>query len=77
MINPAPGFWSIFGPLGPTAGPGSEIVQVAPKSAPETNSKARSWVLWVFGAGRKKIKIQMANLRLPEVSPVEITPPGP
>ena len=23
MINPAPGFWPIFGPLGPTAGPGS------------------------------------------------------
>ncbi len=23
MINPAPGFWRIFGPLGPTAGPGS------------------------------------------------------
>ena len=22
MINPAPGFWQIFGPLGPTAGPG-------------------------------------------------------
>ncbi len=23
LINPAPGFWPIFGPLGPTAGPGS------------------------------------------------------
>ncbi len=23
MINPAQGFWPIFGPLGPTAGPGS------------------------------------------------------
>ena len=23
MINPAPGFWTIFGPWGPTAGPGS------------------------------------------------------
>ncbi len=23
IINPAPGFWPIFGPLGPTAGPGS------------------------------------------------------
>ncbi len=23
MINPAPGFWPIFDPLGPTAGPGS------------------------------------------------------
>jgi hypothetical protein len=23
MLNPAPGFWPIFGPLGPTAGPGS------------------------------------------------------
>ncbi len=23
MINPAPGFWPIFGPLGPTAGPGN------------------------------------------------------
>ena len=23
MINPAPGFWKIPGPLGPTAGPGS------------------------------------------------------
>ncbi len=23
MINPAPDFWPIFGPLGPTAGPGS------------------------------------------------------
>ncbi len=23
MINPAPGFWPIFGPSGPTAGPGS------------------------------------------------------
>ncbi len=23
MINPAPGFWPIFGLLGPTAGPGS------------------------------------------------------
>ncbi len=38
MINPAPDFWPIFGPLGPTAGPGNpgtaparKIVQVAPK----------------------------------------------
>ncbi len=23
MISPAPGFWQIFGPLGPTASPGS------------------------------------------------------
>ncbi len=23
MINPAPGFWPIFGPSGPPAGPGS------------------------------------------------------
>ena len=23
MINPAPGFWPILGPLGPTASPGS------------------------------------------------------
>ncbi len=23
MIDPAPGFWPILGPLGPTAGPGS------------------------------------------------------
>ncbi len=41
MINPAPGFRPIFGPLGPTAGPGSlgtgsgsTIVQVAPKISP-------------------------------------------
>ncbi len=39
MINPAFGFRPIFGPLGPTAGPGSpgpgsKIVQVAPKITP-------------------------------------------
>ncbi len=41
MMNPAPGFWTIFGPLGPTAGSGSpgnaparKIVQVTSKISP-------------------------------------------
>ena len=34
MINPAPGFWPIFGPLGPTAGPGS------PGNGPGSNNSA-------------------------------------
>ena len=41
MIHPASGFWRIFGPLGPTAGPGSpgngsgsKIAQAAPKISP-------------------------------------------
>ncbi len=63
MINPALGFWPIFGPLGPTAGPGSpgtgsgsKLVQVVPKSAPEINFEARPWVSCIFGAGRKNRK---------------------
>ncbi len=64
MINPASGFWPIFGPLGPTAGPGSlrtgsgskKQRRLRQKSAPEINDLARSWVLCVFGAGRKKIR---------------------
>ncbi len=62
MIDPAPGFWPIFGPLRPPAGsgspgngPGSKIVRVAPKSTPETNSKPAATIsggFWGFpGSG--------------------------
>ncbi len=34
MINPAPGFWPIFGPLGPTAGPGN------PRNSPGSKNSA-------------------------------------
>ncbi len=34
MINPAPGFWPIFGPLGPAAGPGS------PRNGPGSKNSA-------------------------------------
>ncbi len=64
MIGPAPGFGPIFGPLEPTAGPGSlgtgsgskNSAGCAKKSAPETNYESRSWLFCVFGAGRKKMK---------------------
>ena len=63
MINLAPGFRSIFGPLGPTAGPGSpgngpgsKHIAVCPNNQPpETKFKARPGALCVFGTDRKKI----------------------
>ncbi len=63
MINSAPFFWPMVGPLGPAADPGSlgtgcgsKKHRLHQKSVPETKYKARSWVLSVFGAGRKKIQ---------------------
>ncbi len=61
MINPALGFWLIFGPLGPTAGPGSPGNGPGSKnSAGRTNNqprrpipKSHSWALGVFGAVRQ------------------------
>ncbi len=63
MINPAPGFRSIFGALGPTAGPGSPwngprfetYCRLHQTSAPETTSKSHAWALCVFGTDRKNI----------------------
>ncbi len=65
MINPAPGFWPIFGPHGAHGGPRElrerprleQYCRLHQKSAPEINSKSHSWVLCVFGAGRKTIQI--------------------
>ncbi len=63
MINPAPVFLPIFGPLGPSVGPGSlgtgsgsqKYCRLRPRSAPGASSKARAWVRCVFGADRKQI----------------------
>ena len=62
VINPAPGFWPIFGPLGPTAGPGSLGTGSGSKDgAGCTKHQARKQIICsirghrVFGAGRKKI----------------------
>ncbi len=58
MTNPAPGLWPIL-VLGPTAGQPriDKQCRLHQKSAPEANSKPRSWMLVVFGAGRKKTKL--------------------
>jgi hypothetical protein len=64
MINLAPGLWQIFGPLGPTAGPGSLGMGPGSKnSAGCTKSQPRRLILspirghfCVFGADRIKIK---------------------
>ena len=65
MINPAPGFWPIFGPLGPTAGPGSPGHGPGSKhNAGCTNNQPRRPILspirrHFFGGGtdRKNINI--------------------
>ncbi len=74
MINPAPDFWPIFGPLGPTAspgnGPGSE------NSAGCTNCKYHSWALCVFGTDHKKIKKTNDKDEAPQGLPsLKIDPP--
>ena len=62
MINLAPGFWPIFGPLGPTGGPREprerprleKWCRLHQKSTPETNSKSHSRALCACGTNRKK-----------------------
>ncbi len=71
MINPAPGFWPIFGPLGPAAGPGSpgsgpvsqKQCRLHQNSEPKTNSKSHSWVLCACGTDRYRIERYLINLR--------------
>ncbi len=71
MINPASGFWPIFGPLGPSGGPGSpgngpglkNSVGCTKNQAPGINSKPHSWAFYVFGTDREKANIEMINLR--------------
>ncbi len=68
MINPAPGFGPNFGPLGPTAGPGSLGNGFGSKNnAGCTKNQPRrpiiSPVRGASGAGRKKVNRYMIIMR--------------
>ncbi len=49
IINPAPGFWTMFGSSRPAAGPGSS----GNGPGPEFNYNSHSWALCVLGTDRK------------------------
>jgi hypothetical protein len=74
MINPAPGFWPIFGPLGPTAGPGSpgngpgsKNNAVCSKNQPRRQSKNLIRGHFVFlGTDRKKHKTVNDQFEAPQ-----------
>ncbi len=77
MVNPAPGFLPICGPLGPTAGPGSPgNGPGSKKSAGSTKhqpprpsvSPIRGHVAFL-GVDRRKITRSIINLRPPKVCP--------
>jgi hypothetical protein len=76
MMNPAPGFWPSFGPLGPRRAPGAprmalarKIMQVAPKGNPGNQLQVPFFGAQCFWDRPQKYKEQLIDLRPLKVRP--------